>query len=231
MSCPHGHEAAKFVNYRPKTFVSLLGEIRLERAYYHCSHCHAGFVPCDQTLRFSTDTLTPGAREVTCLVGILSRFAEGRVASLPKLTGLHLSESTVERTTEAVGRDVGARLASGEGFGTTRDWDWHEAEGKTCAYVSLDATGVCQQGPDGAKAEGRMVTVAMVYNPVPEVKQRRAHPDHSAPRFHVRYVAGFDGIASLGNRSAAKRRRSGWTEPSAGSRSATAGPAWKIGYT
>ena len=199
MSCPHCHEAAKFVNYRPKTFISLLGGIRLERAYYHCPHCHAGFVPWDQTLRFSTDALTPGAREVTCLVGILSSFAEGSVASLPKLTGLHLSESTVERTTEAAGRDVGARLARGEVFGPARDWDWHkDAEGKTCAYVSLDATGVCQQGPDGAKVEGRMVTVAMVYNPVPEVKERRAHPDQSAPRFNVRYAAGLDGIASLG---------------------------------
>lgn len=199
MSCPQCHEAAKFVNYRPKTFISLIGEIRLERAYYHCPNCHAGFVPWDKILRLSTDALTLGAREAACLVGVLSSFAEGSTTALPKLTGLHLSESTVERTTEAAGRDVGARLARGEVFGPSRDWDWHkDAEGKTCAYVSIDATGVCQQGPEGAKAEGRMVTVAMVYNPVPEVKERRARPDKPAPRFNVRYTAGLDGIASLG---------------------------------
>jgi hypothetical protein len=199
MSCPDCHEAAKFVGYRPKTFVSLLGEIRLERAYYHCPRCHAGFVPWDEALRLSADALTPGAREVTCLAGILSSFAEGSVAALPKLTGLRLGESTVERATEAAGRDVGARLAGGEVFGPSRDWGWHkDFEGKTCAYVSLDATGVGQQGPRGAKAEGRMVTVAMVYNPVPEVKERRACPDKAAPRFDVRYVAGLDGVASLG---------------------------------
>ena len=84
-------------------------------------------------------------------------------------------------------------------FGPPRDWDWHkDAEGKTCAYVSLDATGVCQQGARGAKAEGRMVTVAMVYNPVPEARERRACPDGPAPRFDVRYVAGSDGMAALG---------------------------------
>lgn len=156
-------------------------------------------VPWDEVVRLSPEALTPAAREVVCLAGILSSFAEGSTAALPKLTGLHLSESTVERTAEAVGRDVGARLAAGAVFGPARDWDWHkDAEGKTCAYVSLDATGVCQQGPHGAKAEGRMVTVAMVYNPVPEAVERRSRPDRPAPRFNVRYVAGLDGIAALG---------------------------------
>jgi hypothetical protein len=177
----------------------LLGTIRYERAYYHCPHCHAGLVPWDKTLRLSADALTPAAREVVCLAGILSSFAEGSTSVLPKLTGLRVGESTVERTTEATGRDIGVRLAQGEVFGSRRDWPWHkDAEGKTCAYVSLDATGVCQQGPNGAKAEGRMVTVAMVYNPVPEAKDRWACPEGPCPRFDVRYVAGLDGIAALG---------------------------------
>jgi hypothetical protein len=101
--------------------------------------------------------------------------------------------------TEAVGRDVGDRLAGGEVFGPARDWGWHkDAEGKTCAYVSLDATGVGQQGARGARAEGKMVTVAMVYNPVPEDRDRRARPDGPTPRFDVRYLAGADGMAALG---------------------------------
>lgn len=147
----------------------------------------------------SADSLTPAAREVVTLAGILSSFAEGGTAALPKLTGLRLGESTVTRTTEAVGRELGTRLGAGETFGTARDWPWHkDAEGKTCAYVSLDATGVARQGPNGAKAEGRMVTVAMVYNPVPETRDRHARPDGPPPRFNVRYVAGLDGIAMLG---------------------------------
>jgi hypothetical protein len=119
--------------------------------------------------------------------------------TLPKLAGLRVSESTVERVTEAVGRDVRSRLAQGEVFGPARDWSWHrDAEGKTCAYVALDATGVGQQGAGGAAAEGKMVTVAMVYNPVPEARDRRARPDGPPPRFDVRYLAGSDGMAALG---------------------------------
>lgn len=150
-------------------------------------------------MRLGAEALTPAAREVVCLAGVLSGFAEAAATSLPKLTGLHVGESTVERATEAAGRDVGQRLASGEVFGPARDWAWHkDAEGKTCAYISLDATGVGQQGPGGAKAEGRMVTVALVYNPVPQEADRRARPDRPAPRFDVRYLAGLDGIATLG---------------------------------
>lgn len=132
-------------------------------------------------------------------MGLLSSFAEAAVTTLPKTAGLRVSESSVERVTEAAGRDIGERLASHETFGEATPWSWHkDAEGKTCAYVSLDATGIGQQGERGAKAEGRMVTVAMVYNPVPETPSRRARPEAKAPRFDVRYLAGLDGLATLG---------------------------------
>ena len=39
---------------------------------------------------------------------------------------------------------------------SARDWDWQpDAEGKTCASVSGDLTGVGMQGENGAAAEGR----------------------------------------------------------------------------
>jgi hypothetical protein len=80
-----------------------------------------------------------------------------------------------------------------------RDWAWHkDAEGQTCAYVSLDATGIAQQGPQGAKAEGRMATVAMVYNPVPAEKTRWARPQGPRPRFQAQYLAGLNGLETLG---------------------------------
>ncbi len=166
---------------------------------YHCPHCHAGFVPWDHDPRLGAEALTPAAREVVCLAGVLSGFAEAAGTSLPKRAGLRIGESTVERATESAGRDVGQWLAVGEVFGPARDWAWHkDAEGKTCADVSLDATGVGQQGPGGAQAEGRMITVAMVYIPVPQEAARRARPDRPAPQFDVRYLAGLDGSATLG---------------------------------
>ena len=40
-------------------------------------------------------------------------------------------------------------------------------ERPTCAYVSVDATGVRQQGRGATQAEGRMTYVGMLYNPPP----------------------------------------------------------------
>jgi hypothetical protein len=155
--------------------------------------------PRDEDLGLSAEALTPAALEAACLAGVLSSFAEAAGVTLPKLAGLRTAESTVERATEAAGAEVGRRTAAGATFGPARDWAWHrDADGATCAYVALDATGVGQQAGAGAKADGRMATVAMVYNPVPEPRDRRARSDGPAPRFQARYVAGLDGLATLG---------------------------------
>lgn len=199
MSCPHCQESARFVEYRTKTVQSLVGTITLERAYYHCRSCGKGTVPWDGVLDLSRQALTPGASEAICVAGAVDSFGEAASVVLKKLAGLRLSESTVQRTSEAVGRDVGARLAAGETFGAAESWAWHkDVEGKTCAYVSLDLTGVGIQGPHAAAAEGRMTAVAMVYNPVPEDKAQWARPQRRVPQFQARYVAGLGGQASLG---------------------------------
>jgi hypothetical protein len=183
LSCPTCRGPAEFVGYRPRSVLSLLGPLRLRRAYDHCPGCRAGSAPADAELRLSGEALTPAAREAVCLAGVLSRFAEAAGVTPPKLAGLRPGESTVERATEAAGRNLGDRLAAGETLGAARDWAWHkDAEGKTCAYVAVDATGVGRQGPVGMAAEGRMATVAMVSNPVPDARGRPDGP----PRLQVR---------------------------------------------
>src|SRR5262249_15798022 len=110
--------------------------------------------------------------------------------------------ATAQRTTEAAGQELGRRLAAGETFGPARDWAWHtDAEGKTCAYVSLDGTAVPQQGPGAAKADGRMATVAMVYNRVPEDRARWSCPAGGRPPWQARYLASLQGQAALGEPS------------------------------
>src|SRR5262249_51447407 len=87
---------------------------------------------------------------------------------------------------------------AGQTFGPPAAWAWHQdAEGKAVAYVSVDATGVGQQGPGGAKAEGRMAYVGMIYNPVPEERARWADPDGARPAWQARYVAQVQRLAAL----------------------------------
>jgi hypothetical protein len=145
--------------------VTVVGQVRVDRAYYLCQHCHAGHCPRDAALGLTKVDLSRGATEAVALAGALSSFAEAARKTLPKLAGLVVSESTVERTTERVGGDVGKRLGAGQTFGNRSDWKWSkDAEGKTVAYVSADATGVGMQGERGRAADGRMAAVGMVWN-------------------------------------------------------------------
>src|SRR6266436_9842828 len=118
MTCVTCGESARFVEYRSKDVVSLLGEVRLCRGYYHCRNCHHGHFPWDELLRLSPQRLTPGAQEVVCLAGIKESFGKAAGRTLSKLAGLCLSESSVERTTEATGARLGEQLQSGTVFDT-----------------------------------------------------------------------------------------------------------------
>ncbi len=188
------------MGYRGKSLVSLLGNVRVDRAYYHCKSCHKGLCPGDATLGLNSSDATPAATEVVSMAGVLGAFAQAAERVLTQMSGLRLSESTVQRLTENVGADVGQRLDDGQKFGPSIPWSWHkDANGKTCAYVSIDATGVPQQGPGAATADGRMATVAMVYNPIPDELERRANPTARRPPWQVRYQASLSGQASLGD--------------------------------
>jgi len=144
--------------------------------------------------------LTPGACQAVAIAGAVDSFGEAASVVLKKLSGLRVSESTARRTSEATGREIGRRVAAGETFGASTRWPWDkDAQGKTCGYVSLDLTGLGMQGKGGARADGRMTAVAMVYNPVPEDRSRWAHPKVTGtPEFQARYVAGLGGQEALG---------------------------------
>ena len=92
------------MNYRPKTFTSLVGEIHFERGYYHCAECGQGSFPIDAALRLSQERMTPAAQEVVSLAGIESSFTTAADRALWKRSGIRRSESTIQRTTEAAGK-------------------------------------------------------------------------------------------------------------------------------
>lgn len=160
--------------------MTVLGRVQVRRAYYHCRHGHAGNCPRDAALGLTRVDLSRGAAEAVALAGALGSFAEAAQKILPPLSGLQVSESTVERTTERTGADIGRRLGGGETFGAKTVWNWSkDAQGQRVASVSADATGVGMQGQNGSAAEGRMASVGMVWN--------------AGTPGQVRYVCGLTG--------------------------------------
>ncbi len=199
MTCAHCGQTADFQGFRPLTPLSILGPIPLKRAYYYCHRC-GGTVPWDKEVGLTPKRLTPAAEELVTLAGTISNsFAEASEKVLPKMAALKLSESSVQRTSESAGQRLGELLKEKKVLGGPTPWSWHkDARGKTCAYVSLDATGVPQQGPGGIAAEGRMPYVAMVFNPVPDLPEGCPYQAEKKAEMKARYLAGLYDLSELG---------------------------------
>ena len=143
--------------------------------------------------------LSPAVERLATLCGAVADSFERGAELLTETAGIVLSESTVERTTEATGERIAQHLQKGRTFGGKVAWDWfRDARGRTVGYIEIDATGVRQQGPGGAAAEGRMANAATIYNPVPDDRRQWANPKGPRPAWQARYLAGLGPLAELG---------------------------------
>ena len=100
-------QPALYAGRRGKTFESVLGPLRLERAYYHCAACETGFCPRDRALGLEAGSLSPAVLRMVGRVGAMVSFAEGHEL-LSELAGVNVPTKHVERAAEALGREIAA---------------------------------------------------------------------------------------------------------------------------
>ena len=98
-------ESARFAGRRERTIVSVLTEVCLERAYYHCANCDQGFFPRDRALGIEGSYLSPGVQRMVGAVGASVSFAEG-AGLLKELSGLKVPARQVERYAERLGEEA-----------------------------------------------------------------------------------------------------------------------------
>ena len=79
--------------------------MRLERAYYDCPNCKTGFCPRDRGLGLEGRSLSPAVTRMVGTVGALVSFQEGSEL-LSELSGIEVGAKQVERTAEALGREI-----------------------------------------------------------------------------------------------------------------------------
>ncbi|MDT5023588.1 MAG: hypothetical protein QOE61_14 [Micromonosporaceae bacterium] len=89
LSTEDGHEGqrvdygcghlAEFVGYRDKSIDTVLGRVRVRRAYYHCRACHGGVVPRDAQLGVAGASLSTGLRRMVARVAAAVPFRRGPI--------------------------------------------------------------------------------------------------------------------------------------------------------
>jgi transposase len=128
-----------------KTFESVLGPLRLERAYYHCEQCQSGFCPRDRALRLESFSLTPGVLRMTASAAALVSFEESR-GLLQELAGVEVSAKQVERAAEALGAEI-----------AVDEQQQVEKMGEVAPtmYLGMDGTGVPMRTQEVANRAGK----------------------------------------------------------------------------
>lgn len=136
---------AQYRGRHEKTFESVLGPLRLERAYYHCAQCQRGFCPRDRALRLELFSLTPGVLRMTASTAALVSFEESSTM-LHELAGVEISVSQVQRAAEALGSEIAAdERACVDRMG----------EVAPTMYLGMDGTGVPMRPSEVAGRPGK----------------------------------------------------------------------------
>ena len=104
LPCEAGHPA-RFVAYREKELVTVLGSVAVNRAYYHCDLCGKGMAPKDDALDIVETSFSPGVRRMMGQVGGKEAFDDGR-KDLGLLAGIQVTTKAVERVSESVGEQI-----------------------------------------------------------------------------------------------------------------------------
>jgi len=150
-------QLARFAGRRPRTILCALGELRLQRAYYHCAHCGQGFFPRDRALGVEDSYLSPGVQRMVGVVRAAVSFVEG-AGLLRELAGLTVSARQVERDAER----LGAQAARFEREACQPP----ASAGASTMYLGQDGTGVpmrpeALRGRVGKQADGSARTREM----------------------------------------------------------------------
>jgi len=138
-------EPAQYRGRHEKTFESVLGPLRLERAYYHCDRCQGGFCPRDRALRLELFSLTPGVLRMTGSAAALVSFEESS-SLLHELAGVKVSISQVQRAAETLGEAI----AADERVCVDR-----MGEIAPTMYLGMDGTGVPMRPAEVADRAGK----------------------------------------------------------------------------
>ena len=102
VACACG-QAARYAGRRPKTFLSVVGPLTLERAYYHCDACHAGSCSRDRALGLEGTSLSPATMRMVGLAAAEVSFAKtsellGKLSCIPSFCKHQITPKTSRYT-------------------------------------------------------------------------------------------------------------------------------------
>ena len=200
--CPRCGTPVYWHRYEPRRYLTSLGSLRLERAYYYHGACHCGWVPMDERLGLGACEMSPFVQEMASYLGAFMPF-EQVVNYLQRYQEIEISHDTANEVTTRIGQvlreeqEASVSLAWDEGQIPESQVDEPPQE----IYVSAD--GINHSLPNG---QGKEIKVAAVYE-TEKRAQRGAEGGEAIRAVNIEYFVAEDAetLARTAYVAAAKR--------------------------
>jgi hypothetical protein len=102
--CGHGH-VYEFLEYRDKEVLTVLGAVKINRAYYYDRQCGNGMCPKDRKLDIQGTSFSPGVRRMMARVGAYRAFGLGR-EDIKEMAGIDVTAKEIERACNKLGQQA-----------------------------------------------------------------------------------------------------------------------------
>jgi hypothetical protein len=212
--CGCGHQA-EMVSRRDKRVDTVLGQVALRRAWYHCTACGHGFAPRDAQLGIAGQGMSPGLRKMCARAAAAVPFAAA-ARLVGELAGLPLTGKRAGRRAEADGQAaaavIEARAAAVQAHALVPlppapplpDILYVAIDGTGVPVTAAEAEGRPGKGDDGT-ARTREVKIAVAFTQAATDEEGRPVRDPASSS----YVATFAPAAAFGTLMAAEAHRRG----------------------
>jgi Uncharacterised protein family (UPF0236) len=206
---------ARYKGMRSKLLLTVLGHVKMRRAYYWCCRCQQGQFSTDAALDVENTELSPGVRRMLTLVGSeCSSFQRGR-EQMKQLAGLAVTTKAVERTTESIGADIARREQDAIQQALQRELPIAVGQAIPVLYVQMDGTGVPMvskelEGRMGKGSNGRAHTREVKLGCVFTQTKRDAQGWPVRDEDSTTYTGAIETAEEFSRRLYAEAQRRGW---------------------
>jgi hypothetical protein len=140
-----------FIEEREKTILTVLGKVKISRAYYYDRKAHEGMCPYDKALDVVGISFSTGMRRIMGRVGAYRSFALGH-EDIQELAGVNVTAKEVERIAEDLGKEAALFMCEEQ----MRQEEVDRIPPNTTMYVLMDGSGVPVVKPEteGRKGKG-----------------------------------------------------------------------------
>ncbi|MBT3274952.1 MAG: hypothetical protein HN368_17490 [Spirochaetales bacterium] len=151
-----------YAGRREKTFVTVLGDITLKRAYYTDGN-GKGYFPRDEKLGLDKDSLSDGVKRMIGHTASVLSFKESS-CMIENLAALHVSIKQVERAAEDLGEEISRKEKFEVENGTPSSSTMYLGiDGTGCPVRKEETEGRKGKQPDGS-AKTREVKLAVAFS-------------------------------------------------------------------